>query len=330
MTRVNLIKYRLALIILILGISGCTSEDVLFPDLANFFLIVFGLGMLCLFEKLRGWAFLILLFILMIFGAWKIVWIILGTLAFIFLIGILIPSSDTKQGNNLFVELFTIPEEKVTRRKEFASKGEQKLYDIIKELYPEEKVKIHDSPDWLGGNQHIDIHLPKRRIAIEYQGKQHFEPVEYYGGKKGFWRQQKLDERKRKRCKSQGVSLIYFNYDETITRRQVRKKVEAANPQLKEYRQNIRKSGSLQFNKQLKNTDVVTENSLVKLRYVNNNKTITVNLVNHPISKFDSSKKIKLIHKNCPLAKAIIGKRIGEKSRIQLNNYVEILDIIKK
>ena len=57
------------------------------------------------------------------------------------------------------------------------------LYYKIKETFPNEKVVHHGKPSWLG-QQHLDIYFPYKNIAIEYQGLQHQEPVEFFGGKK--------------------------------------------------------------------------------------------------------------------------------------------------
>ena len=51
---------------------------------------------------------------------------------------------------------------------------------------------------------------------IEYQGEQHFEIVDFFGGEKKFERQQMNDERKRSYCKNKGIPLIEIPYWENI------------------------------------------------------------------------------------------------------------------
>ena len=58
-------------------------------------------------------------------------------------------------------------------------KSEYRLYATVKKLYPDAVFQY--APDWLK-RQKIDIYIPSLRIAIEYQGKQHYEPVEFFGG----------------------------------------------------------------------------------------------------------------------------------------------------
>ena len=51
---------------------------------------------------------------------------------------------------------------------------------------------------------------------IEYQGEQHFEIVDFFGGAKKFERQQMNDERKRSYCKNKRIPLIEIPYWENI------------------------------------------------------------------------------------------------------------------
>lgn len=92
------------------------------------------------------------------------------------------------------------------------------LYHIIKGLYP--KTKREYSPKWLG-RQRLDIFIPEINTAIEYQGKQHFEPVEFFGGKEGFKKNQERDKLKRKKCKANKVKLLYWSYELPITYKNV-------------------------------------------------------------------------------------------------------------
>ena len=70
------------------------------------------------------------------------------------------------------------------------------------------------------------IYICGLKTAIEYQGKQHFEPVEYFGGKENFQAQQARDKLKAEKSKENGVKLVYINYWEDITPELIRKRVE--------------------------------------------------------------------------------------------------------
>lgn len=64
--------------------------------------------------------------------------------------------------------------------------------------------------------QSIDVFIPSINVGIEYQGIQHYEPVDFLGGAKGLRDRQKLDEKKRKLCQDNGVILIEWKYNEPI------------------------------------------------------------------------------------------------------------------
>jgi hypothetical protein len=69
------------------------------------------------------------------------------------------------------------------------------------------EVIHHGSPNWLGA-QHLDIWIPKVKVAIEYQGIQHDKPIEFFGGEEGFQKTRERDERKRNLCVENEVHLI--------------------------------------------------------------------------------------------------------------------------
>lgn len=62
----------------------------------------------------------------------------------------------------------------------------------------------------------LDIWVPGLSVAVEYQGIQHFEPVEIFGGEAALRRGQERDSRKRALCEGRGVRLIEIAYDQEI------------------------------------------------------------------------------------------------------------------
>lgn len=60
----------------------------------------------------------------------------------------------------------------------------------------------------------FDFYLPNEDVCIEYQGRQHYEPIDYFGGERTYLEQVKRDELKRKFCKSNGIKLIEIPYYE--------------------------------------------------------------------------------------------------------------------
>lgn len=58
----------------------------------------------------------------------------------------------------------------------------------------------------------FDFYLPNNNICIEYDGSQHFYPVEYWGGKKRFDDTKTNDKIKNQYCKDNNINLIRIPY----------------------------------------------------------------------------------------------------------------------
>ena len=110
-------------------------------------------------------------------------------------------------------------------------KSEELVFKIVKKLYQDYQVVYQYRPLFLNTGKGImsyDIYICGLRIAIEYQGKQHFEPVDFFGGQEHYQDQRERDLLKAKLSKDNGVSLIYVNYWEDISSDLIRSKVEQA------------------------------------------------------------------------------------------------------
>ena len=68
---------------------------------------------------------------------------------------------------------------------------------------------------WLG-RQSLDFYLPEYSVAIECQGIQHFEPIEFFGGKKTFEYIKILDKNKFILCNENNINLFYINYNDKL------------------------------------------------------------------------------------------------------------------
>ena len=97
------------------------------------------------------------------------------------------------------------------------------LFKLVYSHYSDAIYQYRDS--WLG-LQSLDIYIPSQRLAFEYQGLQHYEPIDFQGGQEGFKRRQLLDEQKRKLCKENNVKLIEWRYDEPISKIMLDKKLK--------------------------------------------------------------------------------------------------------
>ena len=109
--------------------------------------------------------------------------------------------------------------------------SERELLNMVKGIFPNNEVVHQASPEWLG-RQRLDIFVPDLRLAIEYQGRQHYEPVLFFGGEDGFRQTQERDRLKTKLCSENGVTVVFFRYDELITREFVENRIRGASEYL--------------------------------------------------------------------------------------------------
>ena len=62
----------------------------------------------------------------------------------------------------------------------------------------------------------FDFYLPAYNICIEYDGLQHFKPVDHFGGEEGFKQRQYNDSIKNQFCRLNDIQLIRIKYDQDI------------------------------------------------------------------------------------------------------------------
>jgi tRNA splicing endonuclease len=67
--------------------------------------------------------------------------------------------------------------------------------------------------DWLKyeSNMFLDFFIPEKKLAIECQGLQHFEPVDVFGGEEAFDTIIKRDLQKKYLCEKHGIKIIYYS-----------------------------------------------------------------------------------------------------------------------
>lgn len=99
--------------------------------------------------------------------------------------------------------------------------SETQLYQIICGLFPGEQVLRRHRPDWMEGLE-LDLFLPGRGLAVEYQGQQHFYPVKVWGGEQALAQVQARDARKVDLCRQAGVRLVTVDFTEPLTEEHIR------------------------------------------------------------------------------------------------------------
>lgn len=87
----------------------------------------------------------------------------------------------------------------------------------LKESFPNEEILFevdNTVVPWLK-SQRFDIYFPKYNVAIEYNGQQHYIPIDIFGGELSLDNTKKRDELKRKKCKENNCTLFEVKYDYT-------------------------------------------------------------------------------------------------------------------
>ena len=65
--------------------------------------------------------------------------------------------------------------------------------------------------------QTIDFFIPEYKIGIEYHGRQHFRPIDKFGGQEGFEKTLERDRRKYDKCIKNGIKMFYLTFEKCDT-----------------------------------------------------------------------------------------------------------------
>lgn len=102
---------------------------------------------------------------------------------------------------------------------------EEKVYRILRELFPDKIIRRHDRRTLKG--LELDFNLPEFRLGIEYDGEQHFDRKiceEVF--KSDFDAQVRRDRKKDKLCSKKKIILIRIKFDEPLTKTHIKKKLK--------------------------------------------------------------------------------------------------------
>jgi len=101
--------------------------------------------------------------------------------------------------------------------------NEDLLYKtLLNEFGDKYNVVSQGSPDWLRP-QRLDVYFPDINVGVEYQGEQHYRPVDF-GGKgkrfsnKQFKKNQQRDELKKKKCEENNCVLLEMKYNDDLSK----------------------------------------------------------------------------------------------------------------
>lgn len=101
-------------------------------------------------------------------------------------------------------------------------KNEAEMYRIIKYVFSDATYQYRS--DFLE-NQSIDVYVPSKKLAFEYQGLQHFKAVNFFGGESTLKQNIIRDSKKKQKCVENGIILIEWFYYEPVTIDVLRKKL---------------------------------------------------------------------------------------------------------
>lgn len=82
----------------------------------------------------------------------------------------------------------------------------------VKRLLIDNDIEFEEQKrfDWLG-TKSLDFYIPSKNIAIECQGRQHFECSDFFGGEEENNKIRERDVEKKRLCEEHSVDLIYFS-----------------------------------------------------------------------------------------------------------------------
>lgn len=91
---------------------------------------------------------------------------------------------------------------------------------IIKNIFDNRNIRYDEQKtfdDCKNKNKlRFDFYLPEKSICIEFNGKQHYEPIDFFGGVDRFEKQQINDRIKVDFCKNNNIRLMVISYKDSI------------------------------------------------------------------------------------------------------------------
>jgi hypothetical protein len=96
-------------------------------------------------------------------------------------------------------------------------KKQKRIFGIVKDLFPNLEVVFNYTSKNIKFNKskhcaQLDIFIPSLKLAIEYQGQQHYMAVPFWGGEKSLAKLKNRDKEKRLLCEKNNIILIEIPY----------------------------------------------------------------------------------------------------------------------
>lgn len=96
------------------------------------------------------------------------------------------------------------------------SKGERYIHNYLKENNIEFQTEFIINLN--NTNLRFDFYLPVQNLFIEYDGIQHFKPIDFFGGEEYFDKLKKYDNIKNDYCEINNINLLRISYKDNINK----------------------------------------------------------------------------------------------------------------
>ncbi|MEW6262813.1 MAG: hypothetical protein AB1641_07020 [Thermodesulfobacteriota bacterium] len=96
------------------------------------------------------------------------------------------------------------------------------LFKVVVTMFSPMEAVYHYRGVELQGLE-LDVCIPEIRLGIEYQGEQHYQAIDHWGGEDGLKKRQENDRKKKFLCKQLGYTLVEFHYSEELSEEAIRK-----------------------------------------------------------------------------------------------------------
>lgn len=99
-----------------------------------------------------------------------------------------------------------------------ASPEEQLIYKLLSDskIEFEYQKEFEDMLSTRGNELKLDFYIKSKHMAIEYNGRQHYLPVNHWGGLAGYLEQHENDVEKEKYCKEKNMDFRVIKYDSDV------------------------------------------------------------------------------------------------------------------
>ena len=107
----------------------------------------------------------------------------------------------------------------IKSQKKKSSRGQAALTQAMRKLLPGQSIvnEYH-----IGEYLKLDVYCPSYKIAAEFHGRQHFYYTKrFFDTEYDFREAQKRDQRKIELCTENGIALIVFRYNDSLTEQSV-------------------------------------------------------------------------------------------------------------